>query len=240
MIELPALGDVDGALWTALLDVADRTQEWTLIGGQMVLLHGLEHGRLPPRVSEDLDLVVNVRTRPPALPRMMTALHQLGFGSWGVSPEGIAHRFERDGVLIDVLGPDGVGARTSLTTVGGEAIAVAGGTYALQESAPVEVGHRGRSGWVPRPSIAGAIVVKAGAATTDRGPRGAERHLRDLAFLCTLVDDAFALRDHIGPANRRRLRAVRPLADDEHAAWTSLGTDRDDGYATWVVLTDTP
>ena len=48
MIELPALGDADEALWTALLDVADRTQDWTLIGGQLVLLHGLEHARPTP------------------------------------------------------------------------------------------------------------------------------------------------------------------------------------------------
>jgi len=55
MIELPNIGDADEAMWTALLDIADRTQDWTLIGGQMVLLHGLEHARLPPRISEDLD-----------------------------------------------------------------------------------------------------------------------------------------------------------------------------------------
>lgn len=240
MIELPPLGDIEGALWTALLDIAERTHDWTLVGGQMVLLHGLEHQRLPPRVSEDLDLVVNVRARPPALPHMMAVLSELGFKPSGVSPDGIAHRFERAGVLVDILGPDGLGARASLRTVGGETIPIAGGTYALAESELIDVGHGGRVGRVPRPSIAGALVVKAGATTTDRGPRGPERHLRDLAFLCTLVDDAFALRDYLGLANRKRLRAIQMLAVEKHEAWAILGTGRDDGYATWLVLTEVP
>jgi len=238
MIELPDLGDADGAMWTALLDIAERTHDWTLIGGQMVLLHGLEHARLPPRISEDLDVVVNVRAQPPALPRMMTALRDLGFVLSGISPDGIAHRFERAGVLVDVLAPDGLGGRTSLRTIGGATIPVAGGTYALAESHLVPVAHRGRSGRISRPSIAGALVVKAGAATTDRGLHGPERHLRDLAFLCTLVDDAFALRGHLGVANQRRLRAVRPLADETHPAWSIQGSRRDDAYATWMALSD--
>ena len=83
--------------------------------------------------------------------RMMTALLELGFVSSGISPDGIAHRFERAGVLIDVLAPDGLGGRTSLRTVGGATIPVAGGTYALAESHLVPVAHRGRSGRISRP-----------------------------------------------------------------------------------------
>lgn len=66
MIDLPPLGALEATLWDALLDIAERMPEgWTLIGGQMVLLHGLEKERIPPRISEDLDLVVDVRVRPP-------------------------------------------------------------------------------------------------------------------------------------------------------------------------------
>lgn len=175
----------------------------------------------------------------PALTRMMHALDALGFASTGSSPDGVAHRFGRGGVLVDVLAPDGLGERTKLETIGrGVTIAVAGGSYALSESSPVEVSYEGRAGLVPRPSLAGALVVKACAAISDHGSKGPARHLRDLAFLATLVDDAFALHDHLGTSNRRRLRAVKALADEGHEAWALLGDDRRDGYATWRVIAE--
>lgn len=233
------LGVDSDRLWTTLLDLVYRMPaDWTLIGGQMVLLHGLEAGRVPPRVSEDLDLVVNARVRPPALPRMMETLRALEFESTDISPEGVGHRFERDGVIIDVLAPDGLGAGTNLATIGhAVTIQAAGGTYALHESAHVEVRHLGRTGSVPRPSLAGALVVKAGAAVTDHGAKGPGRHLSDLAFLSSLIDDAFSMSEHLGAANRKRLRSVTLLADPGHEAWVLLGEDREDAYAAWHLLT---
>ena len=110
MLDLPPLGALETELWDALLDIADRVPEgWTLIGGQMVLLHGLEKDRIPPRVSEDLDLVVDVRVRPPVLATLVSALADLGFTDAGVSADGVAQRFIRGGVGVDVLAPDGVG-----------------------------------------------------------------------------------------------------------------------------------
>ena len=48
MIELPPLASPVDQLWHALLDLSDRlTVPWTLVGGQMVLLHALEHGQAP-------------------------------------------------------------------------------------------------------------------------------------------------------------------------------------------------
>lgn len=239
MIDLPTLGGESDRLWETLLDLAQRMPaDWTLIGGQMVLLHGLEAGRVPPRVSDDLDLVVNARVRPPALPRMVETLRSLDFASTSISPEGVGHRFDRAGVIVDVLAPDGLGAGTDLSTVGrAVTIQTAGGTFALHESTPVEVSHHGRTGWVPRPSLAGALVVKAGAAATDHGTRGTGRHLSDLAFLSSLIDDAFAVSEHLGTANRKRLRSVTPLADPRHEAWALLGDDRQDAYAAWRFLT---
>lgn len=241
MIELPPMVARDTALWEALLDIAERMHsDWTLVGGQMVLLHALEGGRTPPRVSEDLDLVVDARIRPPALPTMMTVLAELRFTSVGVSPDGVAHRFARGGVSIDVLAPDGLGPRADLRTVGGAVtITVGGGTYALNETSLVDVGCRGRRGRVPRPSLAGSLVVKAYAARTDRGPSGTSRHLRDLAFLCSLVDDPIGLRAQLGKANRRRLRDVAALADETHEAWVLLGPDHRDAFLTWRLVTDT-
>jgi hypothetical protein len=238
MIELPPLTGGADRLWHSLLDITEHmADDWTLIGGQMVLLHALHARRVAPRVSEDLDLVVNARARPPALPKMVETLRSLGFDPTGVSPDGVAHRFDRDGVYIDILAPDGLGQHTKLVTVTpGVTIAATGGTYALSESSPVEISYEDRTGQVPLPSIAGALVVKAGAARTDHGPKGPDRHLRDLAFLASLVEDAIDLRDHLGARNRGRLRAVTPLADEGHEAWVLLGDERDDAYAAWTLL----
>jgi hypothetical protein len=117
-VELPTLGSRHGELWSVLCDLGDAVNEnWTIIGGQMVMLHALQAGRSPSRVSEDLDTVIDTRVRPPALASFLATLHDLGFKSAGVSPDDVAHRFARDSVHIDVLGPDGLGQRVDLRTV---------------------------------------------------------------------------------------------------------------------------
>ena len=61
-IELPVLPGIEEGLWLALLELAEvQPNNWTLIGGQMVLLHALENGARLPRVSTDLDVLVNAR-----------------------------------------------------------------------------------------------------------------------------------------------------------------------------------
>lgn len=152
MIELPPLGALDSELWTALLDSAARMPgDWTLIGGQMVLLHALEHGRNPRRLSADLDVVVDVRVRPPALARMLSTLDVLGFRATEVSLDEVAHRFSRGRANIDVLAPDGVGTRTDLRTVGSATtVAVGGGSYALAIDA-LQRDRRGPCGRNPSP-----------------------------------------------------------------------------------------
>ena len=50
MIELPDFAGHADALWNALLDLgAVVSSEWVLVGGQMVLLHAIEHGAAWPR-----------------------------------------------------------------------------------------------------------------------------------------------------------------------------------------------
>lgn len=112
-LPLPILGALHDELWSTFCDLADRHPiDWTVIGGQMVMLHGLQANRSPGRVSQDLDLVIDARVRPPAIPAFLRTLDELGFTSTGVSPDDVAHRFGRDQVRIDVLSPDGVGSLT--------------------------------------------------------------------------------------------------------------------------------
>ena len=52
MITLPPLDGAGDRLWNSLLDIAElMPRGWTLIGGQMVLLHTLEAGTISPRVA---------------------------------------------------------------------------------------------------------------------------------------------------------------------------------------------
>lgn len=226
MIELPPLGDLVGSLWDALLDIAERMpDDWTLVGGQMVLLHAIEHGRTPPRISQDLDLVVDARVRPHAIPKMMEALSALGFEPAPISFDEIAHRFTRGEVAVDILAPEGTGPRTSLATIGrAETVPIKGGTYALNSSEPVEVTTaRGRTGVVHRPDLAGALLVKSRATRSDHR-RGPERHLTDLAFLYSLVQDPVAIGEQLGRAASYLARANELDApDSEH--WAILADD---------------
>ena len=79
-------------LWTALLDVGEAApQGWVLIGGQMVLLHAIEHGVAWPRVSMDLDVLVNARVTA-SVRRFVAVIESIGFALDGMSPEMLAHR----------------------------------------------------------------------------------------------------------------------------------------------------
>jgi hypothetical protein len=239
MISLPPLGDLDNALWLALIDITERRPaDWTLVGGQMVLLHALEQGVSPPRVSRDLDLVVDARVRPPAIPAMARTLDELGFVIGQIAPDGVGHRFTNGSLVIDLLAPEGVGKRADLRVGAGAAtVEIKGGSYALSRSGLVEVSAAGRSGRVPRPDLAGAVLIKAMAAQSDRR-RGPERHLRDLAFLLSFVPDPFVLADDLGAANRKRVRGVTALADQGDEAWALLEPARRSGaMAAYTVVT---
>ena len=112
MIELPALDGSERELWDALLDLTERQPDnWTLVGGQMVLLRALEQGRVPPRVTRDLDVLADLRARPAALPRIVATLSELDFEVELATPDESGHRFKRGDVTIDLLAPDNLGAR---------------------------------------------------------------------------------------------------------------------------------
>jgi hypothetical protein len=58
MIVLPPLASPVNQLWHVLLDLSEALAvPWTLVGGQMVLLHALAYGQVPPEPSQDGDVV---------------------------------------------------------------------------------------------------------------------------------------------------------------------------------------
>lgn len=232
---LPTLAPAHRELWDVLCDLADRHEkDWVLVGGQMVLLHALQAGRTPQRVSRDLDAIVDARVRPPALARFLVTLRGLGFASVGTDLGGVAHRYGRAEVYVDVLAPEGIGPRAPIRTVGAAVtVEIAGGTQALARAERLPVLHAGRRALVPRPNLLGAIVIKAAAVNNDRQP---QRHLTDLAFLVSMVGDPLALRGELTAKDLARLRAVVPLQDPGHEAWRALG-DPSEAFAAFQLLT---
>lgn len=221
MIELPCDDAHSTEMWQGLIELAESTSaEWTLIGAQMVQVHGLEHGRHPPRASRDLDLIVNVRAVAQPLSGLIRTLETLDYELEGVGNEDTGHRFVRGTVMIDVLAPDGVG-RPELREVfrGVRTVEVPGGTQALQRTEEVRVVAAGLQGVIRRPSLLGAILVKARSIAVSNLP---EAQRRDLAFLFSLVEDPFELASAMKRTEHKWLRRVPELSDPSSPLWRGL------------------
>lgn len=233
---LPTLPGHADELWDVLIELTElRPGEWTLIGGQMVFLHALEHGETPPRVSTDLDVLVNERVVSGGTAQFVADLVSQGFEMDGASPTGIAHRYQRGGVSIDVLAPEGIGIRADLTTTPpNRTISVPGGTQALERTHLLPVKTGDRQGLVPRPSLLGAVIAKAAAVAVDDEPQ-AQR--QDLTFLLALVDDPMGFAADLTPKDRQRIRSRSELVSDTHPAWRTLSQEQADrARATFKIL----
>ncbi len=231
MVEIVVADELEQEIWETLIALArERPDGWTLIGAQMVALHGFEAGRERPRLSTDADILVNVRVVPTATKDFSTFLRDFGFDLEEISAEGIGHRFARGQIKLDVLAPDGVGDRANLKTIGtARTIPVPGGTQALNRTELVEVQLGGITGPVPRPSLVGAILIKARAVDVDDLP---DAQRQDLAFLLSLVADPIRLVAEMTDTERGWLRKRSELKDQGHSAWGELPADRnDDAYA---------
>jgi hypothetical protein len=232
------------SLWGVLLDLSERVSpSWSLIGGQMVLLHGLECGRTPPAASADLDVLADVLADQKSLRNLVTALEGLGFAPAGMSPQGnLMHRYIRgDGptrLVVDLLAPDHLGPRTDLTTTPpGRTLEVPGGRQAAQRTETLHVDLGGRIGAIRRPSLLGAIIAKAAALSIKTSTP--DRHYRDLAFLLSLPSAPLELKAQLDTSDRKKLALAEALRDPGHAAWRALAneTARADGQAVYTILT---
>jgi hypothetical protein len=223
MIELPDFAGHADALWNALLDLGETVSaEWVLVGGQMVLLHAIEHGAAWPRVSMDLDVIVNARVTA-SVRGFVAEIETLGFVLDGMSPELLAHRYRRGDASIDVLAPEGLGERTDLTTTPpGHTLQVPAGTQALQRAERIEYSYKGRRGLIPRPSLLGAIIGKACAVDVDDVPMNQEI---DFALLLSLVPDPFVLKAQLTAKDRQRLGARRSMVDPGYRTWGHFGVE---------------
>jgi len=217
------------ASWHALLDLYERLPAgWTLIGGQMVQVHCAERAAVSPRPTDDADAVLDIRANPQILLEFTRALRDLEFVADGITAEGPQHRWKRDWASIDVLIPDNVGERLARRTgvTGSPTIQTPGGIQALHRSEVVAVDVAGRLGHVRRPSLVGALIMKAAAHTVPVDPhRG--RHRSDFATLAALVAASDFADERLSKKERHYLRDIvdatradrsvmgsRPNADD--------------------------
>lgn len=147
---------------------------------------------------------------------MAAFLTEMGLELEGINTDGVGHRFVGRGLVIDVLAPDHLGERATLTTVPpAHTVQIPAGTRLLHapRRCPVEVG--GQVHWIPRPDLAVAIIGKA-AALTLADP---QRHAEDLAFLFGLVDDPRTVSAVLTARDRKWLRGTEALLDDDRL-WT--------------------
>lgn len=221
--------------WGVLFDLADSdTRSWLLVGGQMVYLLAVENGSMLPRPTDDVDVVVDVRTRPGGTEWLAGWLTRRGFALEGISTFGIGHRLVRVAdpgpgrVIFDVLAPEGLSQRTSLYTVRpARTVQAPGSRQAFQRSALVEVTVSGvldappRSGVVRRPNVLGALIVKA-ATTLLPVRENPMRDWQDAALLLSFLADPVHAAADCGPKDRKRLKALMPLLEREHTGWATL------------------
>jgi hypothetical protein len=137
---------------------------------------------------------------------------------------GLGHRFVRGLLEVDVLAPEGLGrtseaARTTIPPA--HTVEVPGGTQALHRTERVEIEAGDVRGLVPRPSLLGAILLKARAVDVDDAP---ENQRSDLALLLSLVPDPDAVANDLERAERSWVARRREMDDPNAPCWQGLSS----------------
>lgn len=191
-------------LWSAVGDLVERLPgQWVLIGGLMVQLHALEHGITEVRPTGDIDILGQARPQG-ALSSIDAALVNEGFEREAPDLDGYAHRYERDGLTVDVLAPEGIKPSPDLGA-GRKAIGVPGGSQALARSETVTVTLDGRSFALRRPTLLGALLIKVRSLMVHSDP---ETQREDLLRLLALIEDPREMAGDLRKSEREWLRVA--------------------------------
>jgi len=112
---------------------------------------------------------------------------------------------------------------------------VPGGTQALRRTQLVEIRLGDLVGQIPRPTLLGAILIKARAVEVDDVP---DAQLSDLAFLLSLVEDPRALAGELRGKERTWLRRRRELHQRNARVWHDLlEDDADNAHISYCIFT---
>lgn len=238
MINIPVIDAQEARLWHALLDLAEANEFWTLIGARMVQVHAAKKDRRMPRLTADADVLADARQRPNPVRAIAEILARQGFELTDASAWETGHIYEKDGVRLDILAPDGLGVRSAearTTTPPLRTLEVPGGSQALTRTVWEEVQVQDRMGRLPCPNLLGAILIKARAVGVHSRP---EDQRRDLALLLSLVDDPRPLLEELSRQERSWLRARAELDDEDAPYWATMSeTDAQQGLAAYRMLT---
>lgn len=225
-------------LWRLAEEVAALFEglPWVLIGGVMVRILEAEHGVQPAFATGDLDAVLDLRALTTATRIAAQRLLEAGFEPER-HDESVTYRFTRGADTVDVLAPDNMGSRASRVTVPpDQTIEAAGGRQAIDRRRIVTIDPGTRAFSLPLPSLAGALVAKARAATKVVDDRSRAKHERDVGRLLVLVPDPLALREELTSRELGYLRALGGMKSAGHRAWARIAR-ADDGVAALDLLT---
>jgi hypothetical protein len=183
-VVLPALPAHQELAWSVLLELDERSEPWALVGGQMTLLHCLENGITGARPTDDGDVVLDVWSQREAVRTIGRWLQDTHGFELLETADGFGYRYTRGDTTLDLLVPEGLDRQQTqppTTNRTRPALPIEGGNQALLrvERVPVRVGSR--TGYVRRPTLLGAIVLKAAAFVADS--RDTQRHAQDIGLL---------------------------------------------------------
>ena len=238
MTDLPDLGEADlnaqlgsggRASWVAISELAEAfsPETWMVVGGQMVVIHATRVGIAMPRVTTDVDVVIDVRAK--------RRVHAERLSGWLVE-QGFAierndegtDRYRRGNARIDLLAPDNLGEPPVRTTDAGRILPAPGSTNALKRSGfiRVELGDGLRTK-VRCPTAFGALMAKAEACVKiQESPSRRLRHQQDIVTLAGVVAIEGYEDDRSVNERRRFDEATTPMLDDSsHEAWFGASPD---------------
>jgi hypothetical protein len=135
----------------------------------------------------------------------------------------LGYRFELDGEIVEVLGPDGL-KNDPRTLPGLTTFQVPGGTQALRRTKVVLVSLRGAPPVaVRRPSLLGAILIKARVVAKQREEKFASDR-EDLIRLLSYVEDprGLARDEQLKASEKQWLRDVEGLLEFGDASVAAL------------------
>jgi hypothetical protein len=208
-IVIDALDPDAMSLWRTIAKIAKALEqqrvEWCLVGGMMVALFALEAGQIQ-RATTDIDILGDARQRPSATTAVTGHLQDLGATRTeigGFEAER-GFRFAMDGHIVDVLAPDGL-TRPPMTDAQFETIQIPGGTQALQRKETVTIVLDGQHTRLSRPTLLGAILLKARSMPVHSKP---EDQREDLITLLGLLTDPRAAAATLKKGERKWLGAI--------------------------------
>jgi hypothetical protein len=137
----------------------------------------------------------------------------------------LGYRFELDGSVIEVVGPEGLAANPK-TLSGLNTFQVPGGTQALRRTERIGVSLTGGPPrMLRRPDLLGAILIKARAVASRRGTKF-DSDRQDLVQLLSYVERPRELARELRGGERKWLQTLeQPLDFEDPTLRSELGID---------------